>query len=243
MTEKRLEKSVELDARPEEVWAAIATGPGISSWFVPTEVDADGVVRQDFGGMVASGRVHARDEGERFVYGAAEGEGTMAFAFLVEARDGGGTVLRLVQSGFSAEGWEDEYDGYDTGWTLFLHNLREVLTHFPGRPVRNAVATVFSPRSPADLWPVLLAALGLSGRPAVGDEVTLRPDGPAPVTGVVDVATGAFLGVRSASGLHRIGVEGGPGGCGVSAYHYDFDPDRAVDPAAWSAWLAGVVPA
>ena len=24
---------------PEEVWHAIATGPGITAWFVPTEVD------------------------------------------------------------------------------------------------------------------------------------------------------------------------------------------------------------
>jgi hypothetical protein len=27
---------IEIPGRPEEVWQAIATGPGISSWFVPT---------------------------------------------------------------------------------------------------------------------------------------------------------------------------------------------------------------
>ena len=27
----------EVPGTPEEVWQAIATGPGISSWFVPTE--------------------------------------------------------------------------------------------------------------------------------------------------------------------------------------------------------------
>jgi hypothetical protein len=30
---------VEVAGTPEEVWEAIATGPGVSSWFVPTEVD------------------------------------------------------------------------------------------------------------------------------------------------------------------------------------------------------------
>jgi hypothetical protein len=31
VTERRLEKSVDLDATPEQVWETIATGPGISA--------------------------------------------------------------------------------------------------------------------------------------------------------------------------------------------------------------------
>jgi uncharacterized protein YndB with AHSA1/START domain len=35
-----LHKEMELDASPEQVWEAIATGPGISSWFMgPHEVE------------------------------------------------------------------------------------------------------------------------------------------------------------------------------------------------------------
>ena len=30
---------VEVPGTPEEVWRAIATGPGVSSWFVPCQVD------------------------------------------------------------------------------------------------------------------------------------------------------------------------------------------------------------
>jgi hypothetical protein len=42
--------------------------------------------------------------------------------------------------------------------------------------------------------------------------VTLDPDEPEPITGVVDdVASDEFLGVRSATGLHRIGAEGDAG--------------------------------
>ena len=32
----------EVPGTPEEVWQAIATGPGISSWFVPTEIEEKG---------------------------------------------------------------------------------------------------------------------------------------------------------------------------------------------------------
>ena len=33
-TPRTIDLSVEVDGTPEEVWTAIATGPGISSWFV-----------------------------------------------------------------------------------------------------------------------------------------------------------------------------------------------------------------
>ena len=33
---------VEIPGTPEEVWQAIATGTGISSWFVPTEFEIKG---------------------------------------------------------------------------------------------------------------------------------------------------------------------------------------------------------
>jgi uncharacterized protein YndB with AHSA1/START domain len=34
-----VEAEVEVPGTPEAVWQAIATGPGISAWFVPAEVD------------------------------------------------------------------------------------------------------------------------------------------------------------------------------------------------------------
>ena len=41
--EKSGRRSVEVEfeaaGTPEEIWQAIATGPGISSWFVPTEIE------------------------------------------------------------------------------------------------------------------------------------------------------------------------------------------------------------
>jgi hypothetical protein len=34
---RSVQVEIEVPGTPEEVWQAIATGPGISSWFVPTE--------------------------------------------------------------------------------------------------------------------------------------------------------------------------------------------------------------
>lgn len=36
--ERVIDLSVEVPGTPEQVWSAIATGPGISSWFIPHEV-------------------------------------------------------------------------------------------------------------------------------------------------------------------------------------------------------------
>ena len=36
---RSIQVEVEVPGSPEEVWQAIATGPGISSWFVPTEFE------------------------------------------------------------------------------------------------------------------------------------------------------------------------------------------------------------
>lgn len=248
---RELIKIIELDASPDQVWEAVATGPGISAWFVPHDLQPwlGGTIRARFGGGVdATGRVTAWEPGARFAHGSAEappdGVADYAFEFLVEGRAGGGTVLRFVQSGFRDEGWEDEYSSFDAGWDLFFGNLRSYLTRFADRPARTVVTMAMAPGSAAELWPVLRRALGVTGPPALGATVTLRPDGPPPVTGVVDVSSPEFLGLRSATGLHRIGAEGNAG-CGISAYHYFYgDPvDTDSLTAAWQSWLESLVPA
>lgn len=255
MTEQQhsLEMEVALAATPEQVWDAIATGPGISAWFVPTEV-ADGRIRQDFGsGYVVDGRVTASEPGRRFAYGAGEPdpdsperstvESNFAFEFMVEARAGGSAVLRFVQSGFiEKDGWEAEYDSFRTGWTMFFANLAAYLEHFTGQPVRNVVTMGFTPLGADEAWELFHEALGLAKRPLVGDEVHLTPAGLAPVDGVVDLSTREFLGVRSADALYRFGAEGSTG-CGVSAYHYLYGDGATPDTAAWQAWLSGLFPA
>ena len=74
---RSVEVEFEVPGTPEEVWQALATGPGISSWFVPTDIDErDGkpvAVNYHFGpGMEIRSVVTAYDAPRTF---AQEGEG------------------------------------------------------------------------------------------------------------------------------------------------------------------------
>src|SRR2546422_730751 len=74
---RSVQVEVEVPGTPEEVWQAIATGPGISSWFVPTAFEErDGkpvAVTLNFGpGMESRSVVTAWDPPRKF---AAQGEG------------------------------------------------------------------------------------------------------------------------------------------------------------------------
>ena len=98
-------REAEVPASPEDVWAAIASGPGINSWFIgKSEVQqgARGTVRTVFGEYAPELDVTAWDPPRRFGYRSAEApDGRfIAYEFLVEGRDGGSTVLRAVTSGF-----------------------------------------------------------------------------------------------------------------------------------------------
>lgn len=127
---RSLELEIEVPGTPEEVWQAIATGPGISSWYVPHTVEerTGGAASASFGEgpeMQIPGRVAAYEPPRRIVFDSGEDAGGLAFEWLVEARDGGSCVVRLVNSGFgSGAEWDDQYDGMREGWLLFLTNLR-----------------------------------------------------------------------------------------------------------------------
>src|SRR5262245_1595675 len=92
---RSVQVEVEVPGTPEQVWEAIATGPGVSSWFVPTRVesDKDGKpvrVISDFGpGMESVATVTAWDPPHRIAdegSSGAPGAPPMATEWIVEAR-------------------------------------------------------------------------------------------------------------------------------------------------------------
>ena len=138
---RSVQVEVEVPGTPEEVWQAIATGPGISSWFVPTEFEErDGkpvAVTLNFGpGMESRSAVTAWDPPRMF---AAQGEGwggspPIADEWSVEARAGGICVVRVVHSLFaSTDDWDNQLEGTESGWPGFFRILRIYLTHFRGQ--------------------------------------------------------------------------------------------------------------
>src|SRR5262245_44239017 len=134
---RSVQVEVEVPGTPEEVWQAIATGPGISSWFVPTEFEEqDGkpvAVKMNFGpGMESRAVLTAWDPPRMF---AAESGGwtpampSIATQWSVEARAGGFCLVRVVNSLFaSTDDWDGQLEGTESGWPGFFRTLRIYLT-------------------------------------------------------------------------------------------------------------------
>jgi uncharacterized protein YndB with AHSA1/START domain len=188
---------VEVPGTPEEVWQAIATGPGISSWFVPAEFEErDGkpvAVKLNFGpGMESSSVVTAWDPPRRFAAeapGWVPGSPVIADEWSVEARGGGTCVVRIVHSLFAnTDDWDNQLEGTESGWPGFFRILRIYLTHFRGQ--RSAMMQWIAPAAgtEAEAWETLTAALGLKGV-SVGQSWTTAATAPAGVpalSGVVE---------------------------------------------------------
>jgi uncharacterized protein YndB with AHSA1/START domain len=195
--EDHLDTTVPAD--PAQVWEAIATGPGISSWFLGrTEVDGS-TVRTAFGdNWMPAATITTSEAPHRFAYRsdtAPDGR-FIAYEFLVEGRDRTTTVLRTVTSGFlPGDDWAGEYEAMQYGGALFFATLTEYLTYFPGRTL--TPATSFGP--PVTDWPAawrtVTDALGLDPAPRAGDKTS---DG-----STVYFTNPHTLGIRTGNGFHR----------------------------------------
>jgi uncharacterized protein YndB with AHSA1/START domain len=249
---RSVQVEVEVPGTPEEVWQAIATGPGISSWFVPTEFEMrDGkpvAVTLNFGpGMESRSAVTKWDPPRMF---AAQGEGwggspPIADEWSVEARGGGVCVVRIVHSLFaSTDDWDNQLEGTESGWPGFFRILRIYLTHFRGQ--RSAMMQWIAPAAgtEAEAWDTLTAALGLRGVSA-GQRAT-APAGVPALSGVVEHITqsprNALLRLdRPAPGTAALGVVNFGGSVMVTLSFYLYG-DRAVETVAretplWQTWI------
>ncbi len=167
-------REAEVPASPDEIWAAIASGPGIDSWFMgrsEVQPGADGTVRTVFGEYAPELDVTAWDPARRFAYrsGEAPDGRFIAYEFLIEGRAGGSTVLRTVTSGFlPGDDWADEFEAMTLAGAMYFRTLVEYLAHFAGRFA--APVTAFGP--PDTTWTrdraLLCRALGLSEAPPTG---------------------------------------------------------------------------
>jgi uncharacterized protein YndB with AHSA1/START domain len=240
-------KEVRLPAEPERVWDAVATGPGIDSWFMGKhEVDAEArKIRAAIGDFDSEAEITEWEPPHRFAYhGPADGEGHFdAFEYLIEAAEGGTSVLRFIHHGFVAGDWGDEYyESFAKGWDMYLHTLGQYLAHFPGGSAEYVTADGPAASAEAAAWPKLLAALGLPEEPVVGRPVRFTVEGLPPVEGVLDYTTANFAGIRTPDALlrfHGRWTLGMP----VAVGHHLFA--AGVDPAqqgkAWQAWLEQVL--
>ena len=250
---RSVQVEVEVPGAPEEVWQAIASGPGISSWFVPTrsEERAGGQVVSNFGpGMDSPATITVWDAPKRFV---AEGDLGMpgspkaATEWTVEARGGSMCVVRVVHSLFATtDEWDNQLDGLEQGWPTYFRILRMYLTHFKGMPCSAMHFVGFSSEPESTTWEKAGGELKLLNL-TLGQKWSAPPGLPS-MSGVVDSlgqgmhsntlllrldapAPGtAYIGAFSCAGMVMV--------C-MSVYLYGAQAKAAVDrdQPTWQKWM------
>lgn len=250
----RLEVSVEVPGTPEQVWDAIATANGISSWMMPTDIEerGGGPVAFHMGPDVSSeGIVTAWDPPRRLVYeepgwaalGGKEGAEVtpLVTEFLVEATSGGSCVVRVVSSAFgTGADWEEEFfTEMDKGWPLMFEHLRLYLTHFPGRRVTPLEVTMPVRDTPAAALAAMRRDLGAE---EVGQTLDVRG-----TKGVFEGSTEQSLLVRLTGdplGLMAFQAYEWDGATQVRVAGYLFSDDAADyierEELGWRTWVEGL---
>ena len=246
----------------EQVWHAIATGPGMTAWFTPTTVDerVGGAIGFDFGQgdsgeQTSSGIVTEWDPPHRLAYEEHGWSGEappVATEVVVTSHSGDRCVIRMVHSLFtSKDDWDDELESFETGWPGFFDVLRVYLKNFAGQPAAVAHATVRHTGVQAETWSSLIGALNLTGV-NVGERH--ETDSAAPrLAGVVEkVHQDSFsrdVMIRLDEPSDGIAVVGtcqlGDQASGVvSLYLYGDGAAQlaAEEQAKWRQWLAELLP-
>ena len=246
---RQISAEVEVPGTPEEVWDAIGTAAGISAWFVPAEIDGDRMTQHHGRDLDSTSQITASERPRRFAYAddyqpSPDAEPRrIATEFLVEARQGGACVVRVVQSGFgSGDAWERAIDSFSSGWPAALDDLRLYLTHFAGQPAGSFAigAPLALPRERA--WPTLSRLVGLPEAAAPGDRLSTH--GAPPFGGTIERVDEGFLSFRLEQPLPGIGFIGAGG---PTDEPYAFVRGRlfgeharevaAHAEAAWREWL------
>ena len=249
----------EVPGTPEEVWRAIATGPGISAWFVPAKLEEreGGAIALDFGpGMESKSVITAWDPHRRFAAenedGMGPGSPAMATEWTVEARSGGTCRVRVVHSWFaSTDDWDHQFEGVEQGWPAFFRILKIYLAHFAGQASEGIPLMAMSSESKSAAWRRLLGSLGFA-RLTEGQRVETAHGAPR-LAGIVERVVDKeqeelFLRLEEpTSGVVHLFpiVMGGQVCLSVRLYLYGAQAGAvaAREAPVWQAWINGLFPA
>lgn len=189
-TMREFDTEIEVKASTQKVWRAISEGPELSRWFAPeatVEPAVGGEILWKWEGMHEwSQRVEIWEPGKRLRtrYDSAVDDGKggkvpLFIDFQIEARDGGRTALRIVQSGFGPDAsFDAEYDGISRGWPLELQSLRVYLENHFGSDRKVVWKRCHTGMDDSRAWQLLLGPDGLGREGSVdgkaeGDDFAL----------------------------------------------------------------------
>jgi len=257
---RSVQVEVEVQGTPEQVWQAIASGPGISSWFVPTKLDGrvGGSIACDFGGgMVSEATIIEWQPPHRLVAEdkmEPQGSGPpLATEWTVEAKRGGTCIVRVVHSLFaSTDDWDGQLESTESGWPGYFRVLRYYLEHHAGATATSFVLMASAADGAPEIWNTLSHALGAPA-PRVGQEVRVEAPGGAAIAGTVQAIDhlphghGVMLvlhepapGIVLASAMDWMGMRMAT----LQAYFYGPGAGAAAaQQGRWQEWLLGLFPA
>lgn len=248
-----VEMELVLPATPEQLWQAIATGPGTTAWFTRAEIDGrvGGALRFHFGPDAStSGEVTAWEPASRFAYVEREwdpGAPPVATEITITARAGGNCVMRMVHSLFtSSDAWDDQVEGFEAGWPGFFAVLRLYLRHFAGEPAASFIVGTSSTATAGAAFAKLCRELGVAV-PSVGERAT-GTEGPerwsAEVEHVYQDHTQRYVLLRLDApnpGIALFGTHQKGGSTRVSVCRYFYGTEAEAQAAeaepTWRAWL------
>lgn len=228
-----------LAATPEQVWDAIATGPGLDSWFMghsEIEPGEGGTNRLEMPGYTQETTITAWEPGRHLAFRGEDPDGTFAaFEFLIEGRDGDSTVLRCVHNGLLGDDWEAQYDGMKVGDALHLRKLATYLAYFPERTSKFNLFLV-GPAVPDDtkVWSTFANALSVS---EITEGARVRLPELAHITGTVDFLMAPHcVGVHTPNGILVL-LKGYKDTLVVEYHGFSDDEDEKEIETAYQSWL------
>jgi uncharacterized protein YndB with AHSA1/START domain len=255
---------------PDQVWQAMATGEGNAAWFVKGEIEprAGGKFQLHFGeGAVTSGEVTRWEPPNRFAYVENEwqpGAPPVATEITISGRSDNRCVVRMVHSLYtSSDDWDDQLEGFESGWPGFFAVLRVYLTWFAGHNAASFMVMTSASTDALSAWLRLGQDLGLGGA-NVGERRTATA-GPEPWSGVVEhvyqdaqtrfvllrinapspgIALLGTLGPADSLGELEMKLGKGEGATvSVSRYFYGANASAlaAESESRWRGWLASTI--
>ena len=189
---RSIEVEVEVPGTPEAVWEALATGPGISSWFYPTDVEerVGGVLAYHTGSKMDSpATVTVWDPPHRFSHEGRDcgpGGPPTTTEWTIEPRQGGRCLVRVVHSLVAGlDDWDDQLESWEAGWPQVLAIMGLYLGHF--RRQRTSIVRVIGATdgSAQDAWEALAGELNVAGL-SPGDRWAFAVSGAAGLAGVFE---------------------------------------------------------
>lgn len=246
-----VEAQTEVPGSPEEVWRAIATGSGISSWFVPSTVEEreGGSIVCSFGpGMDSVAKITKWNPPQGFTAETEEGPGTVATEWTVEARGGGTCVVRVVHRWFaSTDDWDAQFEGHTYGWAAFFRILRQYLAHFSGQTCSAFQLAAFSKVSAPETWKILRGALSIDDQARRAESTAAAPQLAGTVESLNEEHPEVLLRLdHPAPGLVHMFVMPMCGPVMVSIRFFLYGDQGAAAMTemqrAWSDWLASRFP-